>query len=501
MKNSIKKFFVVAMVAMFGLTMPVSAATIEVDDTKAGTVDTNSHLVTSAASITISNVNAGDKLSAYKIIDAYYNSTTNAVSYEFTDSFKAFQATSTTYGSLTVDDYSKLTGGSVTDGSTRTTGTLDTLASAYAGYVKKNSVAGVELTNSGANASVTVPAGSYLVLPTASARVYAVMVGNVAITAKDGEWVVEPSTIVAKVSEASITKKIDGKSDVSFNIGDEFTYTITGTVPRYPTNAINKTYTINDTMSTGLTFSGIESMTMKDGENALTVAANGTVTNAAGDTVATVTVTGQAIKIEVDVDHVESTTLTIAYKASLNDNAVLGADGNKNAATLTYSNSPYEEDAHDTTTPTGGSGEVTVRTYGINILKHDVNSKATVLSGARFEVYSDEGMTTLVETVTTGNDGTAEIKGVKAGTYYLKETAAPAGYSMLKNAVQVTITEDDATLDAGYKLSEIPNTKVSALPITGGMGTIIFTVSGAVLMVGACWFIFVYRKKNRSQEI
>lgn len=501
MKNSIKKFFMVAMVALFGLTIPVYAATITVDSSKAGTTDPDSNLVTNTGSITIENVNAGDSLSAYKIIDAYYNSTTNTITYEFTDSFKAFLASSEQYGSLTVEEYTALTGGSITSGESTSKGTLDVLASSYAAYIKKNAVTGVALTPSGTVASVTTAAGSYLILPTATARIYAVMVGNVAIVAKDGAWEIEASTIVAKVSEASLTKKADGKSDSSYNIGDEITYTITGTVPQYPVNAINKTYKINDTMSAGLTFSGIPSMTMQDGEEELTIATDGTVTNAEGETVATIAVDGQKLTITVTVDNVNSTTLKVSYKATLNENAMVGSDGVKNNATLTYSNSPYDESASDTTTPPDGSGEVTIRTYGINILKHDVTDKTIVLSGARFEVYSDSAMTKLVTTVTTGPDGTASIKGVKAGTYYLKETASPAGYSMLKNAVTVTIDENDTTLDNGYKLAEIPNTKVSALPITGGMGTIIFTVTGAILMVGASWFIFVYRKKNRSQEV
>lgn len=499
MKTNLKKLFLMAIVVFFGMTAPVLAATITVDESKAGTDDPNSFYVTNQGTLTISEIDQGDTFSAYKILDTYYSSATNTVSYEFSDNFKAFLASSAKYQTLTVEQYSKYTGGSLTSGSSHSQNELDALASAYAGYIKTNSISGTSLSLSGSTATLTADAGSYLILPTTTSRVYAVMVGNLGLNAEDGAWVLNNANIVAKVSDASVIKKVGTTSttEATYAIGDEFSYYLTATVPKYPANATNKKYTITDTMDQGLTFKGINSVTMKDGETSLTVASDGTVTNASGDTVATITVNGQNIVIDFNTDYINSSTVTIEYKSTLNENAELGLAGNKNSALLVYSNDPYGTGTNEMANP----AETTVRTYAISILKFETGHKDTLLSGAKFEVYSDSNLTNKVGDITTGTDGVGVLRGVKGGTYYLKETEAPAGYSLRKDSITVAVSDDTDDGDTGIVYSEINNTKVGALPITGGMGTIIFTVSGAVLMLGAIWFIFVYRKKNRNQEI
>jgi len=500
-KNSLKKLFLAVMLAFLGFTTTVSAAavTITVDSTKSLATDTNSHYVTNQGTITISNVDSGDSLSAYKVLDVYYNQTSNVISYDFTTDFKAFLAQSTTYSSLSVQDYMALTSGNVENGSTRTESTLDTLASAYAGYIKTNSVTGKPMTVSGNSSTVTADAGSYLVLPTATSKVYAVMVGNIGINVVDGNWTLENATIVAKVSEAGLTKKSDGKTNVSYEIGEDIPFELNLTVPQYPTNATNKKYVLTDTMSAGLTFSGIDSVSVSDGETALTVnATTGAVTNAAGNTVATIKVEGQKITIDFDLTHVNSTTLKVTYKARLNNSAVIGGNNN-NIAQLEYSNDPYGTGTSTTPDTLDGPGVVIIKTYSLSIIKHEKNNEANTLANATFEVYRDENLTDLQGTVTTSDDGKVTVKGLKEGSYWLKETKSPAGYSLIKDAIQVTIADADAT--DGVITAKVSNAKVGVLPITGGMGTIIFTISGAVLMIGAMWFIFVYRKKNNNIEV
>lgn len=516
MKNkiSIKGLFLTVMVALLGFVTTVSAApiTITVDDTKSLSTDVNSHYVTNQGTITISNVNTADVLSAYKVLDAYYNQTSNVVSYDFTTDFKAFLAQSTTYNSLSVQDYMTLTSGNVESGSTRTESTLDTLASAYAGYIKKNSVAGTPMTSSGTTSTVTTDAGSYLILPTSTSKVYAVMVGNIGISVVDGNWALENATIVAKVSEAGLTKKSDGKSSVSAEIGEDIPFEINLTVPQYPTNATNRKYKLTDTMSAGLTFSGMDSISIRDGETVLALQVGA---DKDGDPnywdnkreihnpttsafIGMIIVEGQKITIDFDTRSVNSTTLKVTYNAKLNNNAVIGGNNN-NSAQLEYSNDPYGTGTSTTPITLDGPGVVIVKTYSLSILKHEKNNEANGLSGATFEVYRDQNLTDLQGTVTTGADGTVVVKGLKEGSYWLKETKSPAGYSLINDPVQITIADADAT--DGVITAKISNAKVGVLPITGGMGTIIFTVSGAVLMIGALWFIFVYRKKNNRVEV
>lgn len=113
-------------------------------------------------------------------------------------------------------------------------------------------------------------------------------------------------------------------------------------------------------------------------------------------------------------------------------------------------------------------------------------------------------------TVATKFEGTGynlHINGLAAGTYYLKETKAPEGYNKLTDAIKVTITksttadENDWTLTvengtAVDKIVKIENSTGSILPSTGGMGTIIFAVIAAILVLGVAVSFIRDKRKN-----
>ena len=100
MKKSI--IGLLAAIFTFGLVLNVNAEAITTDSSKKGTVDTNSALVTNQAAINITNAPTTDVLVAYKILDTFYNASTNVFTYEFTSDFKAFLATTKDYKNLTV---------------------------------------------------------------------------------------------------------------------------------------------------------------------------------------------------------------------------------------------------------------------------------------------------------------------------------------------------------------------------------------------------------------
>lgn len=458
--------------------------------------------LTEQATLTITGIDTGDILSAYKVLNAYRNDETNEISYDFTDSFKAFLQQSPTYSNLTIDEYYKLTSGDITSGSTKTTSTLDTLASAYASYVRRNNITGMDMTTENQTATIQAEVGTYLVLPKTTKRVYAVMVGNLDYKEQDGSWVKNNATITAKVSDASITKKVGTQTESSAVVGKEITYSIKGTVPAYPTNATNKTYIIKDTLSNGLTHSGIENVVIKDGEITLTTNADGQVVNDQGNQVATINLTGQVMTITFDVTYITATMVTVDYKAALNENAVLGSTGNGNDAVLTYATDPYAEGTYTTDSdPT----TATVYTYGLKVLKYqegDTTKKG--LAGAEFELYEDSGLTKKITTLTTDEAGYATYKALGEGTYYLKETKAPAGYTLIKNAVEIEINKDNVETtgtDEGYRIVELTNKKAGILPFTGGIGTIIYTVVGLTIVGFAATGIVTYRKKVRKITI
>ena len=494
-----KKKIIGLLVAIFtfGIFLNVDAVTITTDSSKKGTTDTSSLLVTNNGTITVSNVGTADRLVAYKILDIYYNATSNVMTYEFTTSFKAFLASSTTYKNLTVDEYYALTSGDITSGSTRTQSTLDKLVSAYATYVKSHTTTSTALTTSGSTATGTVAAGAYLVIPSVTTNVYAVMVGNVIPVANGNEWNISDVTIKAKISTASVTKSIgtEGYKEGDYSFGQEFTYILVGTVPQYPTNATNTVYTITDTVGNGITLSALSTMTIKYGTTTLTNS-NGTFKNSSGNTVATATITGQKITIVFNTSYIDATTVTVSYKAKLNSSATLGDSGNLNSAVLTYANDPY-----GTGTTTTAAVNVSAFTYGIELFIYSNSDNSKKLSNVKFEVYSDAALSTKVGDITTDSNGRGSYAGVKSGTYYLKQTSTAAGYGLPKDAVPIKVKITGATEGTvtGYYRVDIAAYETGTLPFTGGMGTSLFSFIGLLVIAASAIAIIVYR--NKKEEI
>lgn len=165
------------------------------------------------------------------------------------------------------------------------------------------------------------------------------------------------------------------------------------------------------------------------------------------------------------------------------------------------------------------------------------------LANAVFTLYSDAAFTTQVATCTTGADGVLKFSGLDAGTYYLKETTAPETYTINENDYKIVITPTFAdsgamtsyTVDVYTKASTdndypaaksnsitytatpavvdngdvnytnftcegsmaaIVNTKIAALPSTGGVGTIAMVIVGAAGMAFFLTMIVVLNRKK-----
>ena len=304
------------------------------------------------------------------------------------------------------------------------------------------------------------------------------------------------------------TKTVDNND---FKVGDTVIFNITGKVPDY-TGFKTYTYLITDTMSKGLTFNET-SVQVKVGDDVLT-AGNTTYTLATGGAADNYT-----FKVTIYVkNYAVGLPIEVTYTATLNENAVAKISTNK--AELTYSNDP----TNDSQTGKIPSEDVDVYTSKIAIEKVEkLAAGATTtpkkLKGAEFVLYknvTEAGVdvpryykydkttqaVTWVEqvvnatTVTTGDNGEASFDGLANGIYYLVETKAPAGYNQLTEAVPVNV--NGGTIETALTVTErVENQAGAVLPSTGGMGTTVFYVLGAVLVVGAG--VLLVTKKRMSQ--
>lgn len=516
------------------LTLP------RLDESDLGTLDKEQ------ATITISGINTGDKLSAYKILDVYKNSITNEINYRYTDSFYDFLKNNggpykdaegniiIDYSSLTEEKYKELISGDITNGSTQTSSTLDKLMSLYANYVIKNNISGVSLSNSGTTASLTTTTGSYLILPTETNRLYAVMVANLDYEEQNGEWAKQNESIVAKVSDPSVDASIGkiGQDKASFSIGEEYTYFIEATVPPYPTNSQNYIFHIGTILGDGISYVGLDTLTIKDGDKVLNVIVeNGTIDGveyvariADGDnTVGSISNKfneREAYVFSFDRRLLAFDNLTISFKSKLNNQSmacrgtILNKDitsndfvlgSNDMLAILGYSHA-YMNYTDNYLENLDISALISYKltyafTYKVQIDKHVLGDSTKKLGGAVFEIYSDVALTNKVGSVTTDIDGFAEFYGLKEGKYYLKEVTAPTGYSLLKLPIEIEIKYDESLVDSETgeycgPIADISNTKISALPITGGIGTLIFISVGILLITSAILGTMYYRKKK-----
>lgn len=333
-------------------------------------------------------------------------------------------------------------------------------------------------------------------------------------------------TIVLKGEAPSIEKTADKET---VEIGEIVTYTIKGIIPD-TTGYEQYIYKIHDTLTDGLDFVKDAKGTPIDTVSTYPVSVqigvgNTTVQNAqlSGKNNRTMTLDlSQWIK---DNQTRKGQEFTVTYYAKVNSAAVVET---KNSASLEYGN-----DSNNTITTT--PSEVKTPTYPMHIKKTD--SHDTLLAGAKFRLYKQETdaeaandqaikVTGQNGSYTVAPDQTTEknmdmisvetevdtgynlkLNGLAAGTYWLVETEAPAGYNKLTAPIKVTITKSKTQDVNGWtiatdknnvtdKIIKVVNTTGTILPGTGGMGTVLFTVIGvALVLIVAASFVISRRKR------
>ncbi len=507
--NKIKNIIYTLVLAfIIATTLDVNALTL--GETK-GTTDPDSYIVTDKATLTINKVSSSDSFFAYKIIDVFYNTTTNVVTYEFTAEFKQFLTQSDIYNSLTITDYYNLTSGDITSGSTQTSSTLDKLVSKYASY-NANHDSRNSLDVLGTTAFANLDAGVYLVLPNSTQRIYAVMVGNLTPKATNSTWQISDFTINAKVSDPSVVKYIGkvGQTVGSYSYGDEVPCILDVTLPQFPTNANGIVILLGDVVDPIFDLPTFNKFTVKMGDTTLTTKSDGTVVDSSGNVVATIEIpntywTGQleakVVTLNINYKYLTSTKITVTYNLTLNNYAKVNTTGNQNAAGLVINRDVYNESANAT-----GKGSyipyytyTTIYTYGIDLLAYKKNDKSTTLSDMTFDVYKDSSLTQKLGTITTDSSGKGTLAGVGEGTYYIKNTKAKSGYGLATTtAMKVKISGSVASTIDGYYKVEIEVPEAGSLPLTGGSGIVAYIIIGLLIILVAVIGFVLYSKKNKK---
>lgn len=349
--------------------------------------------------------------------------------------------------------------------------------------------------------------------------------------------VVGNANVTVKAQAPEFEKKVvNGSADkgTSVNVGDKVTFQLTAKVPDMA-SFDDYTFTMHDTLSEGLTFNA-DSVKVTINNKGPVDANKYKLTYSEGKQNFTIAFTKAQLKDLVK--HTGGTgeetafgaTIVVEYNATLNKNA-LTTDKENNTAYLKYTNDPSGSGTGTKKTP---DAPVYVYDFDLTVDKFDgtendaVSENSKRLKDATFILYKvKDGKNlyyvqdkttkdvTWIETeadatkFTTDVNGKATFQGIAAGTYYLRETQAPAGYNSLKKDVKVEITatykENGELLDSSatstnnkqyVQVQSIANKAGAVLPSTGGIGTTIFYVLGSILALGAAVLLIAKKRMN-----
>lgn len=334
------------------------------------------------------------------------------------------------------------------------------------------------------------------------------------------------NTITVKNEKPNLTKKVkdrtkdEWKQDSDYNVDDMVPYMITVKVPSNITKL--KYFTVTDTPTN-----------LKDDVKTVAVKDENTAVEGEAYTVAGA---GNGFTVAFNPEKMApyaGKELVITYSAKLLSTAETTKVGNSNTAKLEYSNkilSNTENPGKDTI-----EDKAIVYTFKLNIIKKANSANGAALGGVKFDLYKEvpvgtEGAADATEVKEAGldtsktwlkvasnlttDDKTGEVScsGLANGTYYLVETKTVEGYNLLKAPVEVnlkvayvTTTENGVTttkftenneLSNGTHSETIINKNGFQLPTTGGMGTLLFSVIGVIVMIAAAFILLKGRKKE-----
>ena len=568
--KAIKKIFSLMLVFLVGFALTLPAGASDKVDPK-DNPDINPGIKT--GTITINK--EGSTFSIYKILDAVGKKGQNVYNYTVNSNFTGLFGNDEHQYSIediaampnqlninNYDDEGNLIG--VTDPITELTSDFTSDAQAYIEEKNIQPTATIPVSGTG-KTTVTLNIGFYIIIETGTSGDSASVASKSMLVplpyvdgnAEDGyKWNFD-LTITPKDEPVNVDKSIieDGeKENVSTNnVGDILTYQVDADIPHYDasTNTQMVKYIITDTLSKGLdfyiegdpennidiivsNFSG-ETKTLKPGTletHQTTIGEEPYTYYSVTDGDYAVSYDGKTMTLVFDYpDIMAYNNLQLNYQVKINEDAVIGVEGNPNQVDLEYTNN---NKTWNTSVP---EDETKSFVFGLKINKIDPNIKEEdkqALQGAEFQLlrdgtpiatytFDENGDRVLNSnnglTAVTNEDGIAYLLGIDEGTYTLKETKAPNGYILPEEGLELVITDADeegnvdgnATYTLGGKeldvfediadgsvaTATIENNKGFNLPRTGGAGTWMFAVGGILIMAGmATAFVKLRKKEN-----
>ena len=461
----------------------------------------------STGTITIDNAVTGTTYKAYRIFDLEsYDTNKDVYSYKLNTKWNDFSTYSTTIDSNTVsaaDFFSVNSAGYIEWKDAKKDAGADFAKLAKAFVVEKNIEWDRTETASSTTVTFTNLTLGYYLVDTSLGSLCSLNTTAPSVTIKE------------KNSDTTIEKKIvitgDEKVDSnSAGIGDTVNFSITITVK----DGAPKDYVLHDKLS-GLTFDP-DSLEVKVGTTKLTANTDYTLETNPAD--------GDSFDVKFKDGKLKTNdVVVVTYSATVAADATIAGAGNKNTAKLVYNGKDSTKE--ETTTYVW---KLNVHKYALDSTNHEV-----ALSGAKFVLYrmdngvkkyatltnnkidgwvTDKGGATTLETSGTGD---ILIEGLNEGIYYLEETEAPAGYNKLTEPIEVEITATTSVTSGSetvqYKNSsetsytpatdatvKVLNKAGTQLPSTGGIGTTLFYVIGALLVVGAGVLLVTKKRMNNK---
>ena len=470
---------------------------------------------TETGSITVKNTVENATYTVYKIFDATFNGS-GAVSYTIPEGQEEYAG---------IRGYFTL---SANGGKTYVQKRKDVTDAALFNWLKGKGVAGETKTGTGSDLKFDNLDFGYYYIESSVENGAATMISSAT-----------PDAVVQEKNGNPTWGKGSKITDKeTYSVGDTINYTVTyenalnfyTTQDSYGTSTAHKIYqyVLDDTMP--------EAVTLKTDLDSFKVYVNNDpviVGNTENGSNAVVTITNNNFTVTIPwaASHDQKTdgteedfyydvvpaTIKVTYQGVLTSDATLGStisetdQKNTNRATI---------NPNGRTTDTGK--KIEVYSGKITIDKVDADDTTKKLKGAKFVVIDKESKDTegvkylkydgtandgkgaftwetkLADATpyTTGDDGTVEISGLAAGTYYLLEIEAPQGYNVLTAAQPIILTQgmNAEGVDQLLAKPQVANNKGALLPSTGGMGTVAFAVVGLIVMAGAAVTLIIKKR-------